>query len=69
MERDSQFSCKIDGVEFFGFKNPFVQRLLQELVANVNGTAERSLLSSSFCNGTSRTENDNGSLLNMTHML
>ncbi|KAK9034200.1 hypothetical protein V6N11_050374 [Hibiscus sabdariffa] len=56
-----RFSCKIDGVEFFGFKNPFVQRLLRELVANVNGTAERSLLSSSFCNGTSRKENDNGS--------
>ncbi|KAK8604295.1 hypothetical protein V6N13_099242 [Hibiscus sabdariffa] len=56
-----RFSCKIDGVEFFGFKNPFVQRFLRELVANVNGTAERSLLSSSFCNGTSRTENDNRS--------
>ncbi|KAA3460845.1 DNA binding protein [Gossypium australe] len=56
-----RFSCKIDGVEFFGFKNPFVQRLLRELVANVNGTAERSLLSSSFCNGASRMDNDNGS--------
>ncbi|KAK8265526.1 hypothetical protein V6Z11_D12G182700 [Gossypium hirsutum] len=56
-----RFSCKIDGVEFFGFKNPFVQRLLRELVANVNGTAERSLLYSSFCNGASRMDNDNGS--------
>ncbi|MBA0805641.1 hypothetical protein Gohar_005136, partial [Gossypium harknessii] len=46
---------------FFGFKNPFVQRLLRELVANVNGTAERSLLYSSFCNGASRMDNDNGS--------
>ncbi|XP_057961058.1 uncharacterized protein LOC131153051 isoform X2 [Malania oleifera] len=51
-------SPKIDGVEFFGFRNPFVQRLLRELVANVNGMAERSLLSSSFCNGASGTEHD-----------
>ncbi|XP_038997347.1 uncharacterized protein LOC120122221 [Hibiscus syriacus] len=56
-----RFSCKIDSVEFFGFKNPFVQRLLRELVANVNGTAERSLLSSSSCNDASKMENDNGS--------
>ncbi|XVF85783.1 hypothetical protein PTKIN_Ptkin17bG0145400 [Pterospermum kingtungense] len=56
-----RFSCKIDGVEFFGFKNPFVQRLLRELMANVNGTAERSLLSSSFCNGASRIEHENRS--------
>ncbi|XVE91644.1 hypothetical protein REPUB_Repub01dG0027700 [Reevesia pubescens] len=56
-----RFSCKIDGVEFFGFKNPFIQRLLRELVANVNGTAERSLLSSGFCNGASRMEHDNRS--------
>ncbi|MBA0743969.1 hypothetical protein Gogos_006615, partial [Gossypium gossypioides] len=48
-------------LQFFGFKNPFVQRLLRELVANVNGTAERSLLYSSFCNGASRMDNDNGS--------
>ncbi|XP_022968243.1 uncharacterized protein LOC111467538 isoform X1 [Cucurbita maxima] len=33
-------SCKVDGVEFFGLKNPFIQRLLRELVANVSGTAE-----------------------------
>ncbi|XWS34214.1 hypothetical protein CRYUN_Cryun21dG0021100 [Craigia yunnanensis] len=56
-----RFSCKIDGVEFFGFKNPFVQRLLRELVANVNGTAERSLLSSSFYNDASRMVHDNRS--------
>ncbi|KAG6651186.1 hypothetical protein CIPAW_06G093500 [Carya illinoinensis] len=48
-----RFSCKIDGVEFFGFKNPLVQRLLRELVANVNGRAEQS---SHFCNSTSKTE-------------
>ncbi|KAG2702527.1 hypothetical protein I3760_06G093900 [Carya illinoinensis] len=50
-----RFSCKIDGVEFFGFKNPLVQRLLRELVANVNGRAEQS---SHFCNSTSKTEDD-----------
>ncbi|XP_062111488.1 uncharacterized protein LOC133822987 isoform X2 [Humulus lupulus] len=44
-----RFSCNIDGVEFFGFKNPFVQRLLREMVANVSGTAEQNLLSSSSC--------------------
>ncbi|XP_050203355.1 uncharacterized protein LOC126653495 isoform X2 [Mercurialis annua] len=44
-----RFSCKIDGIEFFGFRNPLVQRLLRELVANVNGIAEQSLVSSSFC--------------------
>ncbi|XP_022878359.1 uncharacterized protein LOC111396224 isoform X9 [Olea europaea var. sylvestris] len=37
-----RFSCKIDGVEFFGFKNAFVQRLLRELVANDGGTAGQS---------------------------
>ncbi|KAK3027272.1 hypothetical protein RJ639_041218, partial [Escallonia herrerae] len=51
-----RFSGKIDGVEFFGFKNPFVQRLLRELVANVSGTAESSLLSSDLCNGASGTK-------------
>ncbi|XP_022776714.1 uncharacterized protein LOC111318239 isoform X2 [Durio zibethinus] len=56
-----RFSCKIDGVEIFGFKNPFVQRLLRELVANVNEAAERSLLSSSFCNGAPKMEHDNRS--------
>ncbi|KAK4357979.1 hypothetical protein RND71_023589 [Anisodus tanguticus] len=41
-----RYSSKIDGVEFFGFKNTFVQRLLRELVANVSGTPEHNLLSS-----------------------
>ncbi|XP_038705729.1 uncharacterized protein LOC120001458 isoform X2 [Tripterygium wilfordii] len=54
-----RFSCKIDGSEFFGFKNPLVQRLLRELVANVSGTTEQSLPSSSFCNVTSTDEHDN----------
>ncbi|XP_044489850.1 uncharacterized protein LOC123214163 isoform X2 [Mangifera indica] len=53
-----RLSCKIDGVEFFGFKNSFVQRLLRELVANVNGTAERNLLSHSLCNGAPIREHD-----------
>ncbi|KAL0424869.1 UNVERIFIED_CONTAM: hypothetical protein Sradi_1021700 [Sesamum radiatum] len=46
-----RFSCKIDGVEFFGFKNTFVQRLIRELVANVGGTAEQSSLPSNFSSG------------------
>ncbi|KAK4842534.1 hypothetical protein QYF36_023324 [Acer negundo] len=54
-----RLSCKIDGVEFFGFKNSFIQRLLREQVANVNGTAEKSSLSSSFCNEASSTKHDN----------
>ncbi|KAL6983308.1 hypothetical protein U1Q18_016697 [Sarracenia purpurea var. burkii] len=43
-------------MQFFGFKNPFVQRLLRELVANVGGIAERSLLSSTSLNGDLETE-------------
>lgn len=43
-------------MQFFGFKNPLVQRLLRELVANVNGTAERNL--SSSCNLDSKVDND-----------
>ncbi|KAG8366476.1 hypothetical protein BUALT_Bualt17G0083900 [Buddleja alternifolia] len=46
LRHGKRFSCKINGVEFFGFKNTFVQRLLRELVANVGGTAEQSLLPS-----------------------
>lgn len=48
-------------MQFFGFKNPFVQRLLREMAANVNGTAERSLLPLSFCNRASGTDVDNHS--------
>ncbi|KAK4430102.1 hypothetical protein Salat_1310900 [Sesamum alatum] len=51
MWHGKRFSCKIDGVEFFGFKNTFVQRLMRELVANVGGTAEQSLLPSNFSSG------------------
>ncbi|KAL3654322.1 hypothetical protein CASFOL_004003 [Castilleja foliolosa] len=40
--RGKRFSSKIDGVEFFGFKNTFVQRLLRELVSNIGGTGEQS---------------------------
>ncbi|XP_042391551.1 uncharacterized protein LOC121982506 isoform X1 [Zingiber officinale] len=35
-----RFSSKIDGIQLFGFRNPFVQRLLRELVANIQGVAE-----------------------------
>ncbi|KAG6764005.1 hypothetical protein POTOM_031457 [Populus tomentosa] len=54
-----RFSCMIDGIEFFGFKNPFVQRLLRELVTNINGIAEQSPLPPSFSNGSSGTELNN----------
>ncbi|CAN8291517.1 unnamed protein product [Cochlearia groenlandica] len=35
-----RFTCKMNGIEFFGFKNPLVQRLLRELVTNSNGKVE-----------------------------
>ncbi|XP_049365084.1 uncharacterized protein LOC125829906 [Solanum verrucosum] len=51
-------SSKIDGVEFFGFKNTFVQRFLRELVANTSGTPEQNFLSSiSLRNETSEAVN------------
>ncbi|KAK1273367.1 hypothetical protein QJS04_geneDACA021453 [Acorus gramineus] len=53
-----RFSSKINGGELFGFGNPLVQRLLRELVANVNGTAERSSRLSTFCNGTDKKEQE-----------
>ncbi|KAA8532878.1 hypothetical protein F0562_033005 [Nyssa sinensis] len=49
-----RFSCKIDGVEFFGFKNSFVQRLLRELVANVDGTTGLEFLQWGFWNKASQ---------------
>lgn len=52
-------SCLACDLQFFGFKNPFVQRLLRELVANVNRTSESSLLSSSFCNKPGKLEDAN----------
>ena len=48
-------------IQFFGFKNPFVQRLLRELAADIDGATERSLLPSSFCNGASGSDVDNRS--------
>ncbi|KAF5205177.1 Dna binding protein [Thalictrum thalictroides] len=53
-----RFTCKIDGVEFFGFRNALVQRLLRDLVSNVDGTAERNLSSTGFCNEAHRVEPD-----------
>ncbi|KAJ0257810.1 DNA binding protein [Hirschfeldia incana] len=35
-----RFTCKMNGMEFFGFKNPLVQRLLRELVTNSHGMVE-----------------------------
>ncbi|GAB4829032.1 hypothetical protein Ancab_018691 [Ancistrocladus abbreviatus] len=37
-----RYSCKIDGMEFFGFRNVLVQRLLREMVSNVNGASDGS---------------------------
>lgn len=62
-----RFSCKIDGVEFFGFRNAFVQRLLRELAANVSGTAEQGLLVSSISSRDCETDyqlNDKGTVGN-----
>ncbi|KAI9105096.1 hypothetical protein K1719_022812 [Acacia pycnantha] len=50
-----RLSSKMDGLELFGFKNSFVQRLLRELVADLNGIAEQSL---NLCNEASRLEHD-----------
>ncbi|KAI5419480.1 hypothetical protein KIW84_043596 [Lathyrus oleraceus] len=46
----------MDGLELFGFKNQFILRLLRKLVADINGIAERSLVSSNFSNEVSKTE-------------
>ncbi|RZC61016.1 hypothetical protein C5167_022772 [Papaver somniferum] len=51
-----RFSCRIGGVELFGFRNPLVQRLLRELITNVSGKAQQSILSSNFSNGDGRVE-------------
>ncbi|KAM7278483.1 hypothetical protein ACFE04_005617 [Oxalis oulophora] len=50
-----RFCGGIGGVEFFGFKYTFVQRLLRELVTNVNAKDEKSLPSSIPINGTTET--------------
>ncbi|KAL3631254.1 hypothetical protein CASFOL_024238 [Castilleja foliolosa] len=56
-----RFPSKIDGVEFFGFKNTFVQRLLRELVSNVGGTADQSSLQSNLSSGVCETVNQSQS--------
>ncbi|KAF1862814.1 hypothetical protein Lal_00040082 [Lupinus albus] len=62
-----RLSSKMDGLEFFGFKNPFIQRLLRELVADRNGISERSLVSSNFGDGMSIAEHDNCAIDLGTH--
>nr|GEU39402.1 putative FY-rich, FY-rich, WD40/YVTN repeat-like-containing domain protein [Tanacetum cinerariifolium] len=52
--RGKRFSCKIDGAELFGFKNPHVMRLLRGLKTNVSQITEPSLPLSSFGNGESK---------------
>ncbi|XP_031376678.1 uncharacterized protein LOC116192300 isoform X2 [Punica granatum] len=51
IRHDKRFSCKIDGVELFGFKDQVVQRFLRELVADLHRSAGCSLLSPTYCNG------------------
>ncbi|KAK1413720.1 hypothetical protein QVD17_35498 [Tagetes erecta] len=46
--RGKRFSCKIDGAELFGFKNPQVMRLLRGLKANASQITEKSLPSLPF---------------------
>lgn len=45
-------------MQLFGFKNQFVQRLLRELVADINGVAERNMVSSNVSDRVTRTEPD-----------
>ncbi|KAJ6899727.1 hypothetical protein NC652_026008 [Populus alba x Populus x berolinensis] len=54
-------------IQVFGFKNPFVQRLIRELVAIINEIAEQNPLSPSFHDGASRTEQNNRSPDASTH--
>ncbi|XP_027916913.1 uncharacterized protein LOC114176166 isoform X1 [Vigna unguiculata] len=53
-----RLSSRMDGLEFFGFKNQSIQRLLRELVTNVNEIAERSLVSPNTCEGVARADHD-----------
>ncbi|CAL1395158.1 unnamed protein product [Linum trigynum] len=55
---EKRLSGKVDGIEFFGFKSPSVQRLLRELKSNVNETAEQSILATSRSNDLARGEHD-----------
>jgi len=45
-------------MQLFGFRNPFVQRLLRELVANVSGVAERSSAAPIFYNRASKLDHE-----------
>ncbi|KAK7386641.1 hypothetical protein VNO78_26975 [Psophocarpus tetragonolobus] len=53
-----RLSSKMDGLELFGFKNQFIQRLLRELVTDVNGIAEQSLVSPNVSDRVTRTDQD-----------
>ncbi|XP_057531121.1 uncharacterized protein LOC130809378 isoform X3 [Amaranthus tricolor] len=59
-----RFSGKLDGVEFFGFKNALVQRLLRELVATVNDASDRS---SAFNNTLEASSKVHDLEVNVTH--
>ncbi|KVH97689.1 hypothetical protein Ccrd_000190 [Cynara cardunculus var. scolymus] len=51
--RGKRFSCKMDGAELFGFKNPLVKKLLRELKATFGQITEHSLPS---CSGNGKSE-------------
>ncbi|CAJ2636399.1 unnamed protein product [Trifolium pratense] len=53
-----RLSSKMDGLELFGFKNQFIQRLLRELGADINGIVERSIVPSNISNEVSKTQHD-----------
>ncbi|KAI3720171.1 hypothetical protein L6452_21084 [Arctium lappa] len=51
--RGKRFSCKMDGAELFGFKNPLVKKLMRELKANFDQITDHSLPS---CSGNGQSE-------------
>ncbi|KAL2344234.1 hypothetical protein Fmac_005519 [Flemingia macrophylla] len=53
-----RLSSKMDGLELFGFKNQFIQRLLRELVTDITGVAEQSLVSPNNFDGVTKTNYD-----------
>ncbi|XP_031492470.1 uncharacterized protein LOC116259021 isoform X2 [Nymphaea colorata] len=63
-----RFSCKIDGIQLFGFTNPFVQRLLRELVADEHRLTESSLILPS-CKDSLTLEKQNSNLHRLPDLL
>ncbi|XP_071739268.1 uncharacterized protein [Rutidosis leptorrhynchoides] len=57
--RGKRFSGKINGAEFFGFKNPLVMKLLKGLKTNGSQITEQNLPLSSFGNEKSKATDEN----------